>query len=283
MKKYPDLNNRDVYITGESYAGHYLPAIGAILVEKPFEGLKLQAVAIGNGWVDPWRQYTQYPEYAHDHKLVNETAYYEAKGAYQVCADAIGALPWPVGLDTCNIAQLRYDLIGDLNPYDIRIKCEVPGLCYDMSNIDNFLNRDDVQADLGVEGRAWQECDPTVYAFMQPDWATSMLHAVSEILASGVRVIVYSGDQDYICNWYGGLAWVNAVVFDGSGEFGKKEMTPWMMNGKEVGRAKKVNNFSFIRIYDAGHMVPMNQPEVAEFMLEAEVLQLPHTLQTFSS
>lgn len=50
LDKHPDLKNREIIITGESYAGHYIPAIGKKFVEK---GLNLAGVAIGNGWVDP--------------------------------------------------------------------------------------------------------------------------------------------------------------------------------------------------------------------------------------
>jgi len=37
-------------VTGESYAGHYIPAIGVELLKNK---LNLVGVAIGNGWVDP--------------------------------------------------------------------------------------------------------------------------------------------------------------------------------------------------------------------------------------
>jgi len=37
---------------------------------------------------------------------------------------------------------------------------------------------------------------------------------------------------------------------------------------KAGGEVKSYNNFTFFRIYDAGHMVPMDQPEVALTMIE---------------
>jgi len=53
------------------------------------------------------------------------------------------------------------------NVYDIRIPCEVPGLCYDFSNLDKFLARDDVKKSLGVENRTWAKCDSDVYAKLE--------------------------------------------------------------------------------------------------------------------
>merc|ERR1719401_1434969 len=52
--------------------------------------------------------------------------------------------------EVCNLAfQLPYQATG-MNPYDQRIKCAKPPLCYDMSNDVTFLNDPDVQKQLGV-------------------------------------------------------------------------------------------------------------------------------------
>jgi cathepsin A (carboxypeptidase C) len=34
LTQFPNFIGRPIYITGESYAGHYIPAIGSYLVEK---------------------------------------------------------------------------------------------------------------------------------------------------------------------------------------------------------------------------------------------------------
>jgi len=41
------------------------------------------------------------------------------------------------------------------NPYDIRLKCDKPPLCYDFGNLDKFLAKEEVIAALGVKGRNW--------------------------------------------------------------------------------------------------------------------------------
>lgn len=40
-----------------------------------------------------------------------------------------------------------------------------------------------------------------------------------------------------------------------------------MLDDKEVGQMKHSGNFSFMRLYQAGHMVPYNQPEASLAML----------------
>jgi len=81
-------------------------------------------------------------------------------------------------------------------------------------------------------------------------------------------VLVYSGDKDFICNWRGGEAWTNAVEWSGEAEFNKVEYKDWTVNGKAAGSLKVYKNFKFLRVFNAGHMVPMNQPVNALAMLK---------------
>jgi carboxypeptidase C (cathepsin A) len=70
MAEHPELVGRDFFITGESYAGHYVPAIThRIAVVGQFGAhdrfpIHLKGMAVGNGLVDPAEQYPQYAEFA---------------------------------------------------------------------------------------------------------------------------------------------------------------------------------------------------------------------------
>lgn len=53
---FPDAKQVDLYITGESYAGHYIPAFGAYIHNKIQSGdsdIPLKGVSIGDGWTWP--------------------------------------------------------------------------------------------------------------------------------------------------------------------------------------------------------------------------------------
>jgi cathepsin A (carboxypeptidase C) len=49
LEQHPEFKSRDLYITGGSYAGKYIPAISRAL--SPLHRVK--GVAIGTGWVNP--------------------------------------------------------------------------------------------------------------------------------------------------------------------------------------------------------------------------------------
>jgi carboxypeptidase C (cathepsin A) len=96
------------------------------------------------------------------------------------------------------------------------------------------------------------------------------------LLNAGVRVALYYGDADYICtalyqpttflkyanflgNWFGGQAISLAVNYTHSAEFAKAGYQPFMVDGTEYGEVRQYGNFSFLRIYEAGHEVPFYQ------------------------
>lgn len=46
------------------------------------------------------------------------------------------------------------------------------------------------------------------------------------------------------------------VEFDGQAEFRAAQLAPYNVNGKQGGTFKTVDNFSFLRVFAAGHEVP---------------------------
>ena len=90
-----------------------------------------------------------------------------------------------------------------------------------------------------------------------------------EQLASGIRVLIYAGDQDYICNWLGNQAWTLALPWPGQGAFRAAAVADWPAGAKKAGELRTSGPLSFLRVLDAGHMVPMDQPAAALRMINA--------------
>ena len=270
-EKFPEYKGRELFITGESYAGHYVPAVSAYLKAQNNKDFNLIASAIGNGLVDPYTQYPEYATFAKENKLISDVTYYLLKGAFKVCQGLIKTGIWFLAMEECQLGVtgiLGLPTAPRFNVYDIRLKCEKPPLCYDFSAIDKFYQREDVIAALGVKGRKWQECNMVVHTALLGDWMTSLSAKVQYLLENDVNILVYSGDKDFICNWRGGEAWTNAMPWKHQAEFQKAQYTPYTVNGKEAGQYKEVDNLTFLRVYNAGHMVPMDQPAVALAMVD---------------
>lgn len=148
-----------------------------------------------------------------------------------------------------------------------------------------------------------------------------------ELLGAGVRVMVYAGDQDLICNWVsarvvgcsgggagpaglgpagagpgpercaglsipsaasffpelvphalshsppprtmqvGNRQWVDALPWAGAKRWAAAGEEAWEVGGAEAGTVTEAGGLSFVKVFEAGHMVPMDQPRNALAMI----------------
>jgi len=277
-KEYADL---PFYAFGESFAGHYIPAVSHFINEAnkdlPTGAIKinLQGTSVGNGLTDPEIQFAHYPAMAistnHHNASVGKATHALMEAAVPACVALIrrcqkNTTACIEAIDVCNIGELLPYQATGLNPYDMREKCAVPPLCYDFSNVATYLKRSEVMSALGVSGKKWSDCNHAVAMMFElsGDWMKNYQDMIPSLLSSGVRVLIYAGDQDYICNWLGNHAWTLALEWDHKDDFNKAPTNEWnTTDGTSGGTLQTSNGFSFLRVYDAGHMVPMNQPKVA--------------------
>eukprot|EP00397_Hematodinium_sp_SG-2012_P029702 GEMP01031405.1.p1 GENE.GEMP01031405.1~~GEMP01031405.1.p1 ORF type:complete len:474 (-),score=126.58 GEMP01031405.1:694-2115(-) len=285
-KALPQYKTNAFFITGESYAGHYIPAISHRVWKggKAKEGfaIPLTGIAIGNGLTDPEEQYKWYPQMGEDggksaggsleKGVISGITLQFMKAAVTPCVNAIHACNGGSAADcskallTCNYGELvPYQLTG-YNVYDMRIKCAVPPLCYDIKKETAYMNDKAVQQAIGVN-KEWESCNHMVNVRFQGDWMKNFQQQLPDLLHDNIRVLIYAGDVDYICNWLGNKKWALQLGYNGHDEFVKAEDKPYEVNGKAAGRLRTAKGFSFLQVYQAGHMVPLDQPEAAVQML----------------
>ncbi|KAI3858916.1 hypothetical protein MKW98_028649 [Papaver atlanticum] len=163
----------------------------------------------------------------------------------------------------------------NLTYYDIRKQC-VGSLCYDFSNMEKFLNLKSVRQALGVGNIEFISCSPTVYSKMQTDWMKNLAVGIPALLNVGIQFLAYAGEYDLICNWLvtylkfeqGTQTWVHAMEWSGRQDFGRAANVSFVVDGAEAGELKNHGPLSFLKVHDAGHMVPMYQPKAALEMLK---------------
>nr|XP_043633918.1 serine carboxypeptidase-like [Erigeron canadensis] len=278
FKEHPQFAKNDFFITGESYAGHYIPAFAARVHQgnKAKEGIhiNLKGFAIGNGLTDPLIQYKAYTDYALDMGIIKESDYKSINKRIPVCETAI-KLCGTDGTTSCMAAYLACNSIfssikniaGNINHYDIRKQCE-GSLCYDFSNMETFLSKQSVKKALGVEDIDFVSCSPVVYQAMIMDWMKNYETGIPHLLEDGIKLLIYAGEYDLICNWLGNSRWVHAMEWSGQKEFVASADVPFEVEGSEAGLLKTHGPLSFLKVHDAGHMVPMDQPKAALSMLK---------------
>lgn len=138
LTQFPQFIERPIFITGESYAGHYIPAIAAFILKQKNPSINLKGLGIGNGWVDPYYQYPQYAEFTYENNLISRFTYLGLQLAYKACQASILTKIWILSTYLCQIPEIAiigFPLLPRFNVYDIRKKCTNPPLCYDLSPV----------------------------------------------------------------------------------------------------------------------------------------------------
>ncbi|XP_020214804.2 serine carboxypeptidase-like [Cajanus cajan] len=280
FKTHPEFIKNDFYITGESYAGHYIPALAYRINQANKQNLgihiNLKGFAIGDGLTNPAIQYTAYTDFALDNGIINKAGYDYISKFIPSCEQAIETCEFQGG-QSCDIAYNICDNIlgsilkaagNNLNVYDIRKKC-VGSLCYDFSNLERLLNLQNVKSALGVANDLeYVPCSITVHNAMREDWMRNLEGGIPSLLEDGIKMLVYVGDKDLICNWLGNSRWVHAMEWSGQNAFGTSLTLKYVVDGAEAGFLKSYGPLTFLRIFDAGHLVPMDQPNIALEMLK---------------
>jgi len=251
------------------------------------ENAPLKGILVGNGLTNPEEQYNWYWKMAKDGgKSEGGTLEKSPVGMLAVgtmrfgsggCVKAIGKCndPNSSSASACTSAftkcaystNVPYQLTG-YNPYDMRIKCEKPPLCYDFSHVDTFLNSPDVQKAIGAT-KKWASCDMLVNRAFSTDFMKNYHMKIPDLLKAGVRTLIYAGDVDFICNWLGNKHWTLKLDWDHKDEFNAASEKPYTGSdgNSEVGKLREAGGFAFLQVYQAGHMVPRDQPEAALSML----------------
>jgi len=93
--------------------------------------------------------------------------------------------------------------------------------------------------------------------------AGGFLDSIGFLLDHGVKVHLMYGDRDFACNWLGGERASLAVNYSRSNEFSDAGYTWLMTPGALSGLTRQVGNYSFTRVFQAGHEVPSYQPAAA--------------------
>lgn len=299
FKQYPEYAHQDFHIAGESYAGHYIPVFTAEILSHRKRNINLKSVLIGNGLTDGLTQYEYYRPMACGEggwpAVLGESECQSMDNALPRCQSLIESCYSSESVWSCVPASIYCNnaMIGPYqrsgqNPYDIREKCKDGGsLCYSQLDwISKWLNKAEVLEALGAEVDSYDSCNFNVNRnfLLAGDWMQPFHRLVPGILEQ-IPVLIYAvsswlyiqglfletlltvaqGDADFICNWLGNYAWAEKLEWPGQKAYNKVPMERLRMGGsdKEIGQVKSSGNFTFMRLYAGGHMVPLDQPEAS--------------------
>lgn len=206
FKQFPEYAKQDFHMAGESYGGHYVPIFASEILKHKKRNINLKSILIGNGLTDALEQYPWYRPMACGEggypAVLDETECRSMDNALPRCLNLIQGCystesVWmcvPAAIYCNNAILVPYQRTGQ-NVYDVRSPCKDPeNLCYtELGWITTYLNKPEVQAELGVETRGYESCNTDVNRnfLLHGDWMLPIQRVVPGILEE-IPILVYA-------------------------------------------------------------------------------------------
>jgi len=283
---FPNLRANDFYITGESFAGKYVPACGYTIhqlnqVAAPADRINLKGISIGDGAFDPYHQFNGLGDLLYNVGMADSNERdtfkkYEAtirahldKGekveAFGAFDEMLNADFYPYGSYYANVTGMttnyfNYEQAPDASPLGGAFVA--------------FLNRPEVLTQIHVGDRTYAPENQTVETYLKADFVTGVIDFLVPLMEN-YKVLIYSGQNDIILGPAPTENGLRQIKWSKQQEYLAAKKVVWRRaahgEGSKLpdvcGYAREVGNFRQVVVRGAGHMVPGDQPERALDMM----------------
>ncbi|KAJ4792645.1 Carboxypeptidase [Rhynchospora pubera] len=281
FERYPQFKGRELYLVGESYAGHYVPQLAQGIVHSQKSGgsnsINLKGYMVGNALTDDY----------HDHYGVFQFMWATGMISDQTFRLLNLFCDFQSFIHTSsqceNIIDVASQEMGNIDPYSIftpscpanatmshnklfkRLHAAKMSESYDPCTEKHstvYFNLPEVKKALHVSpvvaSLKWETCSNVV----NENWLDSersVLHIYHELIKHGLRIWIFSGDADAVIPVTSTRYNVDALSLP--------TVTPfhaWYESDGEVGGWTQVyKGLTFVTVRGAGHEVPLHRPKQA--------------------
>jgi len=294
---WPEWKRNDFFITGESYAGVYVPTLaeGILWAEGngTWRGAKLKGIAVGNGCTGTETgscggQREQFDtEYLLGTAFINDTlksrirrACDWSKEPSSTCRSLLTTMHQTVGhINLYNIygecisgsAEQLYGASHAKAPWVKRLpELGGPDACINSILGSAWMNQPEVIAAAHVKKQAfkWSTCGNQIH---YSSTRTNLPRDTYPFLVKHIKVTIYNGDWDACVPYTDNEAWT-----EGMGYSVKTPWHAWTYNGNQVGgyaTTYTANDFTFVTVKGGRHEVPETAP--------AQAFEMIHRIVTY--
>ncbi|XP_055919853.1 venom serine carboxypeptidase-like [Eupeodes corollae] len=263
------------WITGESYAGKYIPALAYYIhhAQNSIHNdvhIPLKGVAIGNGLSDPQHQ-LNYGDYLYQLGLIDLPGASQFKKSEQEALDCVHRHNM-----TC-----AFDIFDNIMNIDGKVNGSLFSKLTGLSTYFNYVNVTDekeednmgiflqsshIRKAIHVGNRTFHDMhdENIVEKYLKEDVMDSVAHWVAEILEY-YSVCIYNGQLDIIVAYPMTVNYLQNLKFSNADYYKVAERKIWRVGtGKDseiAGYKKSAGNLLEVLVRYAGHMVPKDQPK----------------------
>lgn len=262
---FPEFQENDFYVTGQSYAGKFVPALAYYIhTLNPTLSLpiNLKGIAIGSGFCDPESIMRGYASLLYEMGLLDEK---QRKYFQGQCNKSLAHVKEGAWLQA-------FEVFDRLIDGDHSYLANVTG-CPDLSNIAQctepeeysyfkaFLALSEVRRAIHVGNRTFKD-GSEAKKYLREGSLRSVLPWLAELM-NNYKVLMYNGQLDVILAASLTERYLMAVRWKGSEEYRRAERKVWKIfkSDQEVaGFVRQVGDFHQLIIRGGGHFLPFDQP-----------------------
>lgn len=104
---------------------------------------------------------------------------------------------------------------------------------------------------------------PIINLLTKTTASRSFIPTLSSLISSGLPTLIWAGDADAVCDWFGAYDVVNQISYPQSSTFRSTKVSEYKTNGVVKGEFKSVGKLSWLRVFQCGHTVMSEQPEMS--------------------
>jgi len=281
---FPDLHENDLFVTGESYAGKYVPAFGYTLFSRNQKGqgekVNLKGISIGDGAMSPHDQFFGYGDLLFNVAMCDSrerevfNAYESRMRTALDAGDTVSAFEEfdeMLNGDFMTVPTYYQNVTGTTNYFNFEQgDC---GSCVP-EYYGDWLDLPEIREKIHVGDLPYASFNETVEVYLKADWMRGVVDMLVPLMESDdVKVLVYSGQNDIILGPPGTENFLDSLEWKGADSYATTDKEIWTIdsdseqskNDPIAGYVKRVEGYGFTYavVRGAGHMVPGDQPERA--------------------
>ncbi|XP_039686555.1 serine carboxypeptidase II-2 isoform X2 [Medicago truncatula] len=283
FERFPQYKKTDFFISGESYAGHYIPQLSQVIVKynsaTKQDSINFKGFLVGNAVTDDFHDQLGIFEFLWTNGMISDQTF---KLLNLLCDFQSFEHP----SKSCErILEIADKEMGNIDPFSIftppchendnqpdrrkhsfgRLRGVYDPCTENHSNI--YFNRPEVQRALHVnpdhKPDKWQTCSDVVGTNWK-DSPRSVLNIYRELIPTGLRIWIFSGNTDAIIPVTSTRYSINALKLP--------TVSPWRAwydDGEVGGWTQEYAGLTFVNVRGAGHEVPLHRPKLALTLIKA--------------
>ncbi|KAK2421967.1 serine carboxypeptidase [Trifolium repens] len=286
FERFPQYKETDFFISvisGESYAGHYVPQLSQVIVKHNSatkqNSINLKGYMVGNALTDDFNDQLGIFQFMWTNGMISDQTF---KLLNLLCDFQSVEHP----SKSCEkILEIADNELGNIDPYSVftppchgsanqrvkrthsvgRLRSVYDPCTEKHSTI--YFNRPEVQRILHVDPdhkpAKWETCNDVV-GINWKDSPRTVLDIYRELIPTGLRIWIFSGNTDAVIPVTSTRYTIAALKLP--------TVSPWRAwydDGEVGGWTQEYDGLTFVNVRGAGHEVPLHRPKLALTLFKA--------------